>query len=136
MGTSSVSIYADGASRGNPGPAAAGAVVRDERGNTIARISRYLGVATNNQAEYQALIAALEVAVRLNPGHVAIYMDSELVIRQLRGIYKVRSPGLSPLFQRARQLIAQCGVVSLEHIRGQCNPEAHLLAQAALEGSR
>ncbi|GAH88486.1 unnamed protein product, partial [marine sediment metagenome] len=85
-----VVIYADGASRGNPGPAAIGAVIKDERGRLIASISQRIGKATNNQAEYRAIITALEEADRLGARQVDIKMDSELVVRQINGEYRVK----------------------------------------------
>ena len=133
MEISSITIYTDGASRGNPGPAAAGAVIKDDRGNNVVEISQYLGTATNNQAEYCALIAALEAAVVLHPRFVRVCMDSELAVRQLQGRYRVKNPGLRPLFQKASQLAAQCGTVSFEHIPGMSNGEAHPMAEAALK---
>ena len=124
-------IYADGASRGNPGPAAAGAVLKDERGNKMAEVSLFLGTATNNQAEYRALIAALEAATKLKPKSVHIHLDSQLVVLQVLGTYQMKNPRLRPLLQRAQQLMSQFKTVEIDHIPGSCNHEAHLLAGAA-----
>lgn len=128
--------YADGGSRGNPGPAGIGVVIKDEEGNTLAEVSRYLGVATNNQAEYQALIAALETASRRKVERLQVYVDSELVVKQLSGEYRVNNPGLRPLLEKARVLLSQFGEASVAHIPGETNREAHLLAAAAINGSR
>jgi len=91
-------LYTDGASRGNPGPAAIGAVIKDGQGRVLARISKRIGRTTNNQAEYRAVIAALEEAVRLGAAGVEIKSDSELVVRQINGRYRVKNPGLKPLY--------------------------------------
>ena len=91
MSIERVIIATDGASRGNPGPAAIGATIKDGQGTLIARISRHIGIATNNQAEYQAVIAALNEALRLGARKVDISMDSELVVRQLSGRYRVKN---------------------------------------------
>lgn len=133
MKTFSLIIYTDGASRGNPGPAAAGAVIKDERGHNLTKISCYLDIATNNQAEYRALIAGLEAAVTYNPSSIRVYMDSELIVRQLQGKYRVKNPMLKPLFQQACQLASLCGDVSFYHIPGTSNHEAHQLAEAAFK---
>jgi len=99
-----VIINTDGASKGNPGPAAIGAIIRDERGNLLASISQSIGRATNNQAEYRAAIAGLEAALALGARHVELRMDSELVVRQLDSRYRVRNPGLKRLFARMKDL--------------------------------
>ena len=91
-------VYADGASWGNPGPSAIGAVVKDEQQRELAKISQYIGQGTNNQAEYQAVIAALKAATRFNASEVVLHLDSELIVRQLAGRYKVKSPLLFPLY--------------------------------------
>src|SRR5512136_1787732 len=98
-----LTIYIDGASRGNPGPAAVGVVVKDETGITIVSLSLYIGKTTNNQAEYTALITALEEAKRLGAEHVSIRTDSQLVAEQVRGNYKVRNANIRPLFAEAKQ---------------------------------
>ena len=98
-------IHTDGAARGNPGPAAIGAIVKDEKGKLIASISRRIGITTNNQAEYKAIIAALEKAVSLGARYASLYSDSELVVKQINGRYKVKNLALRPLYQKAIQLI-------------------------------
>jgi ribonuclease HI len=129
-----VIIGADGASRGNPGPAAIGAVIKDDRGNLVARLSRQIGRATNNQAEYRALIAALEQAISLGAKKVDIRLDSELVVRQLSGRYRVKNTGLKPLYEQVQQLLGKLDEVSVRHVPRARNAEADRLANQALDG--
>ena len=100
-----VTINADGASRGNPGPAAIGATVKDEQGKLLSAISARIGRTTNNQAEYRALIAALKEAIRLGATGIDIHLDSELLVRQLTGRYRVKHPALKPLYEETRRLL-------------------------------
>jgi ribonuclease HI len=130
--TGRVLIFADGASRGNPGRAAIGAVLKDGEGNVICRISREIGIATNNQAEYRALIAALAEALRLGARQVDIRMDSELVVRQACGQYRVKNAGLRPLHEAAMKLLGCFQHFSITHMPGEDNHEAHHLAGLAL----
>lgn len=125
-------IYVDGASWGNPGPAAIGAVVKDEQQKELSRISRYIGESTNNQAEYQAVIDALKVAAKFEACQVTLYLDSELVAKQLAGRYKVRNLFLFPLYREAIDLSKKVANLSIVHIRHEENFEAHALAKAAL----
>ena len=127
-----VIINTDGASRGNPGPAAIGATIKDERGRLITTISQSIGVTTNNQAEYQAIIAALEKAVSLGARQVEIRADSELVVRQLIGRYRVKRASLRPLYQRAGQLLSQVESFTITHVPREQNKEADKLANNAL----
>ena len=126
-------IYADGASRGNPGPAAIGATIKDEQGKLIARISKRIGWTTNNQAEYQAILAALEKAVSLGASQVDISMDSLLVVKQLQGEYRVKNAALKPLYQQAKQQQNLIKEFVIRHIPRQLNKEADALANAALD---
>lgn len=126
-------IYADGASWGNPGPAAIGAVIKDEQQKKLVKISQYIGQSTNNQAEYQAVIAALKAAIRFNAAEVTLYIDSELIVRQLAGSYKVKSFSLFPLYTEAAELSKRFANLSVIHIRRGGNAEAHALAKAALK---
>jgi len=128
-----VIIRADGASRGNPGQAAIGAVIKDEQGGLIASISRRIGRATNNQAEYKAIIAALEEATRLGVKQVDIKMDSELVVRQINGEYRVKSATLKPLYQQVKQLQGLLEGFTITHIPRRQNMEADKLANKALD---
>ena len=128
-----VIIHADGASRGNPGQAAIGAVIKDERGRLIASVSRRIGRATNNQAEYRAIIAALEEAVRLGKRQVDIRLDSELVVKQINGGYRVKNVILKPLCQQAKQLLGSLEGFTIAHIPRRQNKEADKLANKALD---
>lgn len=125
-------IYADGACWGNPGPAAVGVVVKDEGQKELARVSSYIGQGTNNQAEYQAVIAALKAAIKFKPTEVTLCLDSELVIRQLAGRYRVKSPLLIPLYVEAVELSRRLANLSVIHVTHWENTEAHALARAAL----
>ncbi len=127
-------IYADGASRGNPGPAAIGVTIKNQQGKLITGISRRIGVTTNNQAEYQAIIAALEEAVNLGASQDDISMDSELVVKQLKGEYRVKRVTLKPLYQRVKELESQLKGFAIRHIPREQNREADELANAALDG--
>lgn len=127
-----VIAYADGASRGNPGPAAIGVVLLDEGGQELHRSARRLGRATNNQAEYRAAIAALEAALGLGASEVELRMDSELVVRQLRGRYKVRNPRLIPLYKRILDLRSRFSSLAARHVPREENRLADALANEAL----
>jgi ribonuclease HI len=132
-------IFCDGGSRGNPGPAAIGAVVYevvDGSALEVATVSETIGVATNNVAEYQALIRALEVVEPMAATRVEVRADSQLLIRQLEGRYKVKHAGLVPLHRRARQLLAGYGSVDLQHVRREDNTEADALVNQALDAAR
>jgi len=128
-----LNIYVDGASWGNPGPAAIGAVIKDEKQKKLANVSQYIGEATNNQAEYQAVIAGLKEAARFKATMVMLYMDSELVARQLSGSYKVRNLFLFPLYKEAAELCGRFDNLSIIHIGHDENIEAHALAKEALK---
>jgi ribonuclease HI len=132
MTTERMAISADGASRGNPGSAAIGAIIKDEQGGLIARLSRRIGKATNNQAEYQAVIAALREAIRLGARKVDITLDSELVVRQLSGRYRVKNAALKTLYQEAQELLARLETVTIRHVPRAQNSEADRLANMAL----
>ncbi len=128
--------YIDGASRGNPGKAAYGVRVLDPRGREVARFGRYLGRATNNHAEYQGLIAALRWAVEQGVGALQIRSDSELLVRQMQGRYRVRSPTLRPLYQRARELAGRIALLQIEHVGREDNAEADSIANEVLDRHR
>lgn len=125
-------IYTDGASLGNPGRAAIGVVIQDGQGRVITRLSRSIGYATNNQAEYWAIIAALEEAARLGAGAVDIKSDSELVVEQLNGRYRVKKASLRPLYQKVVQLIGSLEGFTITSIPRTQNKEADNLAHRAL----
>jgi len=126
-------ICTDGAARGNPGPAAIGVTIKNERGKLIASISRRIGTTTNNQAEYRAIIAALEEAARLGARYIKLRTDSELVVRQLNGSYRVKKPELKPLHQRAKQLMDSFLGCAITCIPREQNAEADKLANKALD---
>lgn len=125
----------DGASRGNPGPAAYGVVMETAEGAPLAAFSKFLGHATNNFAEYQALLAALEFAVEHRHLHLKVISDSELLTRQIEGSYKVKSPDLKPLYERARELIAKLKAFAIVHLPREQNRQADRLANQALDAA-
>ncbi len=127
-----VVIYADGASRGNPGPAAVGATIKDEEGRLLTSISRGIGRATNNQAEYRAIIAALEEAIKLGASETSVYLDSELIVRQISGKYRVKNAALKPLYHQVKKLQGLLEDFTITHIPRQQNTEADNLANIAL----
>jgi len=125
--------HSDGGARGNPGPAGYGVVIQDESGHKIAHLSEYLGHQTNNFAEYQGLIAALEYALHHSPKALKLISDSELLVRQIKGIYKVKNPTLQDLHGRAKELIAQLDWFSIGHALREHNTEADRLANEAMD---
>ncbi len=126
-------INTDGASQGNPGAAAIGATIKDQQGKLIATVSQRIGRTTNNQAEYRAIIAALEKAASVGASHVDLRADSELVIRQLGGQYRVKKAHLKPLYQQVQQLLSQFEDFTITHIPREQNTEADRLANMALK---
>ncbi len=126
-------IHTDGASRGNPGRAAIGAILRDEKGALAATISKSIGKTTNNQAEYQALIAALEKAASLGAESVELNMDSELIVKQIKGQYRVKKDTLRPLYENVMQLKSRFASFKIKHVPRERNKEADKLANAALD---
>jgi ribonuclease HI len=126
-------IYSDGGARGNPGPAGIGAVIYDEEKNKIAEISEYIGNTTNNQAEYKALIAALKKAKELKAEELDCYLDSELVVKQLKREYKVKNPDLSPLFLEIYNLSLSFKKINYTHVKRELNKEADKLANQAMD---
>jgi len=133
-GNNSVTIYVDGASRGNPGPAGIGVVIEDGCGVPQVKVSAYIGETTNNVAEYRALITGLREAARLKARHVDIRTDSQLLVEQVRGKYKVRSSNLRPLFQEVKELLAGFPSFAIVHIPREQNRAADALANKALAG--
>lgn len=126
-------IASDGASRGNPGPAGAGAVLRDERGRIVGQVCKYLGRVTNNQAEYAALVLALEAALELGADAVEVTLDSELLVRQINGAYRVRSPQLVEPYERVRALLRRFESAQVSHVRRENNTLADKLANRAID---
>src|SRR2546423_7402043 len=123
----------DGGARGKPGPAGYGVVIQDESGRKVAALSEYLGHQTNNFAEYQGLIAALEYALKHGSKALKVISDSELLVRQIKGIYKVKNPTLQDLHARARDLIARLEWFAIGHAMREHNQEADQLANEAMD---
>lgn len=128
-----VIIYTDGGARGNPGPAGIGAVIYNEHKKLLAEISEFLGVATNNQAEYKALIAAFRKAADLGAKELDCYLDSELVVKQLKGEYRVKDKDLAKLFLDIHNLSLSFKKISYTHVPRERNKEADLLANEAMD---
>jgi ribonuclease HI len=126
-------LFSDGGSRGNPGPAGCGAVITDERGKVLKKLKKYLGVTTNNQAEYQALIMGLKAAAKFKPASITCYLDSELVVRQLRGEYRIKKPDLKPHVEWIRQFIVSNPNTKFIHIPRHKNALADELANEAMD---
>jgi ribonuclease HI len=125
--------YIDGGARGNPGPAGYGVRIEDEMGGLITEFSGFLGSATNNVAEYNGLLAALQYAREHGHRKVRIKSDSELLVKQMRGEYRVKNAGLQPLFQQARTLAEDFDRVVYEHVRREQNKDADRLANVAMD---
>ena len=125
-------LFSDGGSHGNPGPSGAGGIILDEEGNEAARYSVYLGIGTNNVAEYKALIEGIIRLDRLEPEEVEIFLDSELLVKQLLGSYKVKSAHLAPLYRNALEKLGRFPKWSVRHIPREENSAADRLAQAAI----
>jgi ribonuclease HI len=125
--------YIDGGARGNPGPAGYGVVIKDQSGNKIAVLSKFLGRQTNNYAEYNGLLAALEYALQNGRKALKVISDSELLVKQIRGQYKVKSPALQELHGRAQELIRQLDWFSIQHVLRAQNREADGLANRAMD---
>ena len=123
----------DGASRGNPGPASYAVVIRDPGGKTILELAKNIGRETNNVAEYYALLAALDYVTSHNISALRIRSDSELLVRQMQGRYKVKSADLKPLHERASKMAKQIGYFAIEHVRRELNRDADALANVALD---
>ena len=131
--TNAIKANIDGGARGNPGPSAYGVVVRDSTGAVIAELSDYLGIQTNNYAEYSGLLAALDFAVREKHLSLKVLSDSELLVRQMQGRYKVKSPGLIDLYDRARALVRKLEHFSIDHVLRESNREADRLVNQVLD---
>ena len=123
----------DGGSRGNPGPAAYGVVIRDARGEIVARLKKYIGRSTNNVAEYYGLIAAMDYAQSHGVRAIRIESDSELLVKQMRGLYKVKSADLQPLFERAKKMSQSFESFRIDHVYREQNRDADTLANEALD---
>lgn len=131
-------IFTDGGARGNPGPAAGGVVIQNDKGEIISEMSKYFGIATNNQAEYQALVLALEKSKELLQGSsdqkiIECNLDSELVVNQLNGKYRIKNEGLKPLFKKISSLISKFDSVAFFHIPRDRNRSADKLVNRELD---
>jgi ribonuclease HI len=129
-------LFTDGGSRGNPGPAASGAVLKSVSGETIASVSKYLGRTTNNQAEYTAIVIGLQKARQLGASTVQVYMDSELATKQLNGEYRVKDSEIAKRFVEVKNLVAQFDRVSFTHVRREKNTEADAIVNKCLDAQR
>ncbi len=130
-----ITAFFDGGARANPGPAGYGVYIVDDAGNVLAELSGSLGITTNNIAEYNGLIAALQWAVDHGLKQITIKGDSLLIIEQMRGNYKVKNEGLKPLHLKARLLVMQIGDVRFEHVRREFNKEADRLSNVGMDGN-
>jgi len=130
-----ITAYFDGGARSNPGPAGYGVYIVDDEGSVQAELAGSLGIATNNIAEYNGLIAALQWAVDHNLDAITIKGDSLLIIEQMRGNYKVKNEGLKPLHMRARMLVMQIGNVRFEHVPREMNKDADRLSNVGMDGN-
>ena len=127
--------YTDGAARGNPGPAGAGAILRDPDGTVVAEIAEPLGRATNNVAEWTAVRLALEEASRLGATHVDLRMDSELVARQISGVYRVKHPDLKPIHAAVMEMLRSLDGYTVGHVPRALNKDADRLSNIAIDGT-
>jgi ribonuclease HI len=130
-------IYTDGAARGNPGPAGLGAILRDAAtGEVLAELARFLGVRTNNYAEWTAVEDALQEALRLGATHVDLRMDSELVARQITGRYRVKHPDLKPIHAGVMAMLAKLDGYTVGHVPRELNKDADRLSNVAIDERR
>ncbi len=133
MTNSYATLYTDGASRGNPGKAGAGVILYDAAGQILSESKRFLGTCTNNEAEYRALILGLETALKLQQHNVKIYLDSELVVRQMEGLYKIKNANLARFAMEAKKLLTFFKSYSIQHVPRHKNAEADRLANEAID---
>jgi len=127
-----LSIYVDGGSRGNPGPAGIGVVLKDGKGKAVKEFNKYIGVTTNNVAEYNAVIYGLQEALIEKADEIELYLDSELVAQQLKGEYRVKNSNIRPLFEQALHLISGFKKADIKHIAREKNKEADKLVNKAI----
>jgi probable phosphoglycerate mutase len=128
-----ITAFCDGGARGNPGPAGFGVYIQNDRGEKVAELSEFLGIRTNNFAEYSGLLAALEFALRYDHPRLRVVSDSELMVKQIKGQYKVKSPDLRPLYEEAKRRIAGLSYFQIEHVLRNKNREADRLANQAMD---
>ncbi len=128
-----IKVFTDGASRGNPGPSSIGIVIYDMQNNLLFEHKERLGQQTNNFAEYMAVIRALEICLEQKVKKVHVFCDSELLVKQMKGLYKVKAPQIQPLHQKAKILCSKFDAVEFNHVRREFNKEADALANEALD---
>jgi ribonuclease HI len=128
-----INAHCDGGARGNPGPAGFGALIQDDQGMVIAELSEFLGIRTNNYAEYSGLLACLQFALDHHHPRLRVVSDSELMVKQIQGKYKVNSPDLKPLWQEARNRIARLEAFEISHALRHKNKDADRLANEAMD---
>jgi probable phosphoglycerate mutase len=131
--TAAVTAFCDGGSRGNPGPAGFGVYIQNENGEKVAELSEYLGIRTNNFAEYSGLLAALEYALRYDHPRLKVVSDSELMVKQIKGEYKVKSPDLRLLYEEAKRRIGGLDFFQIQHVLREKNRHADRLANEAMD---
>ncbi len=129
-------LFADGGSRGNPGPAASGAVLFDEQGEVIREVGTFLGIATNNVAEWTGLLTGLEAALDMGIDEIAVRLDSELVVKQISGAYRVKHEGLIPLHAKAKVLLRRFAHTDIRHVPRKQNAAADALVNRVLDAHR
>ena len=132
MKSKKITLYTDGGSRGNPGPSGIGVIVLDSKKKKIKEVSRYIGLATNNIAEYSALVCGLEEASALGASDVVVFMDSELLAKQLSGEYRVKDGNIRPLFEKALGVLKNFNSFEIKHIDREKNKEADKLVNKAI----
>lgn len=132
VGGRSAIAHIDGGSRGNPGPAGYGVYIQQDDGPVV-ELKQSLGITTNNVAEYSGLLAALRWAVGHGVKALHVRSDSELLVKQMKGVYRVKSPGLQPLYEEARALVRRIGRVTFQHVRRELNKDADRLANEAMD---
>lgn len=128
-----ITAFCDGGARGNPGPSGYGVYIENEHGERLAELSQFLGIRTNNFAEYSGLLAALEFALRYDHPRLRVISDSELMVKQIKGQYKVKSPDLRPLYEEAKRRIAGLELFEIQHVLRHKNKEADRLANEAMD---
>src|SRR6202453_1509259 len=133
LNSGEIVAYCDGGSRGNPGPAGFGVYIQDAAGSVLGELSQYLGKHTNNFAEYSALLAALEFAITKGHKSLRVISDSELMVKQIKGQYRVNSPELRPLYEEARRRIGQLDHFQIQHVLREKNRHADRLANVAMD---
>lgn len=134
--TKAVKLYADGGSRGNPGPSAGGFAILDANDQVLHESGKYLGITTNNQAEYHSLKGGLEAALKMGARTVDVYMDSLLVINQMKGIYKVKNRDLWPIYEAVKKLVAQFEKVTFTHVPRELNKLADGIVNQTLDARK